>query len=394
MKLILVHFFLWSFVFVIKSYSEDNKTLQFNLNPSPKINFGKDLSFKAIGFLQTDAVFHLKDNADHPNGTHIRRARVGFLGKVKNKLTYKFLYDFGHNNPELQDAYISYHLDPKHSISFGQFKEAIGLEWQSASPNWMFMELPVTTALTPRRSIGLSLSSLYKRWSFDLSLHGENTNKQRSDDEGFSLNFHGIYTYHEKNDRLFHLGMSCSYRKPEASTNSFTYKIKTDSSTNTTASLSSGVINNTDYAKLICFEKLFLFKNYKIQGEYSNIKIERDNSLGEESFQAYYIQASKILTKEKYSFSRNKHQFNTIKTKSVFDGGRGAWELAVRYGLLDLNSQAITQGQLKKHMFAVNWYGNISLKVSLNYTYATTENSSNIANENEHIIGFRTNFKI
>lgn len=90
-------------------YSE-NKTkddsLKLSLNPSLSIANKDQFSLKLIGFMQLDSVLHIDDVVDHPNGTSIRRARVGFAGDVKKVFSYKFLYDFGNDNPELQDALV------------------------------------------------------------------------------------------------------------------------------------------------------------------------------------------------------------------------------------------------------------------------------------------------
>lgn len=364
-----------------------------SLKPTPKFK-SKDGSFEAkvIGFAQADAVFQNDDATDHPDSTTIKRARVGLAGKFLNDWGYKFLYDFGNNNnDQLQDMFITYNGLEDTQLIVGQYKEPIGLEWQSPSKYWQFMELPLTTALTPRRSVGAGFNTQIEDFRLNLGVFGENANKTRSDDEGYSFDGHFVYTpVHEKGEHI-HVGASASYRVPDSASDAVTYSAKHETSSATANSLTTGAIAGVDSIMLGGLEALGIFGPFSAQAEYSTVDLDRDsaNSL---SFDSYYLQAAYMLTGESKKFNRKKHMFTKVKPTdpfSVNDGGIGAWEVAARYENLDLNDSTATFGEMDRYTLGLNWHPNMYTRFMLNYAMIDTDDNASIADDNSSVIGLR-----
>jgi phosphate-selective porin OprO/OprP len=87
-----------------------------------------------------------------------------------------------------------------------------------------------------------------------------------------------------------------------------------------------------------------------------------------------YVAALYFLTGEHQDYVRQEGVFGRVVPRSNFrwkkgDGcrGCGAWQLAVRFGYLDLNDRAIQGGMVYDWTAGLNWYLNPNMKVQLNY---------------------------
>jgi phosphate-selective porin OprO/OprP len=55
--------------------------------------------------------------------------------------------------------------------------------------------------------------------------------------------------------------------------------------------------------------------------------------------------------------------------RSVFDGGPGAWELALRYSDIDLNQGTLTGGKFKRITPMMSWYLSENIRFEVAYGY-------------------------
>jgi len=372
--------------------NSSNSDVIVSLSPGPKFKTkdGKT-SAKVIGFMQADAVFHQDDIADHPDGTSIRRARLGLAGKFAGDWGYKYLHDFGNNKQELQDAFITYKASKNLGFKVGQFKEFIGLEFQTGSPNWSFMELPVTDALTPRRSIGAALLAQHDNLRVNLGVFGMNATKKIADDEGYSSDLNVSYQIMHDKKRHLHVGATASYRVPDSAGDNISYKVKADTSTQSLNSLSTGSISGVDNNILYGLQALGIYGPLLVQGEYLMSDVNRENGLQDVNFNAHYIQAAYVLTGESRKFNFNKYKKSGIKPNNpLTDGGAGAWEVAARYEGLDLTDGGVTGGELDKYTLGLNWYPNDYLRLQANYSIVDTDENSVTANDDPQIFALRS----
>ncbi|MEM8986167.1 MAG: porin [Pseudomonadota bacterium] len=357
------------------------------LYPTPKFKSESgDFEAKFVGFMQADGTWFIDDVTDNPDGTTIRRARVGLAGRFMKDFGYKFLYDFGNNhNPALQDAFIAYKASPKTSFIVGQYKEPIGLEWQSPSKYWTFAELPAVTALTPRRSIGVGVIHKTDKFRVAVSAFGENSNKVRSDDEGYSFTGHAVFNPVHDKKRHMHVGASVSHRSPDAGSNAVSFKAKAETSASTGAIVNTGSISDVDNILLYGAEALGIFGPVMFQGEWTTADVSRDVS-PDATFDSYYAQASWMMTGEMRTFNPKRHMFKRVSPARPFDPKNGDWgavEVAVRYDSLNLNDGPFTGGEMNKVTTALNWHPNALLRWSLNHQFVETD--ENAVNPNEEV---------
>ncbi|MEN9680882.1 MAG: hypothetical protein RLZZ627_775 [Pseudomonadota bacterium] len=97
---------------------------------------------------------------------------------------------------------------------------------------------------------------------------------------------------------------------------------------------------------------------FHMSSEYMMTKI---NGVGYDSndlLQGYYVEGGYFITGETRPYDEKKGTWNRVIPKSNFlnNGGWGAWEVAARYDLLDMNTKNINGGAMDIFTLGVNWY--------------------------------------
>jgi phosphate-selective porin OprO/OprP len=137
------------------------------------------------------------------------------------------------------------------------------------------------------------------------------------------------------------------------------------------------------------------WKNFYAQGEYYRYKIDRIGLAPEADFDAWYVQASYIVTGEAKPYDMKSATYNSPKPSAPFGfGSIEAVELAVRYSAADLDHNAsraacagtvaggsatlnpgaatdcVRGGEQDIVTLGVNWYPNRNVRFMLNYMLA------------------------
>ena len=95
-------------------------------------------------------------------------------------------------------------------------------------------------------------------------------------------------------------------------------------------------------------------------------------------FQGGYVEASWTLTGEQRSYNAGNAAYNGVVPANPFSfygGGWGAWEIAARYSVMDLNDDlgvatGIAGGKQTVYTVGLNWYVNRNVRFMLNYLHA------------------------
>ena len=91
------------------------------------------------------------------------------------------------------------------------------------------------------------------------------------------------------------------------------------------------------------------------------------------NFWGGYVYCSYFFTGEHRLYDLKKGVFGKVSPRNDFrfcGTGLGAWELALRYSYLDLNSGKIQGGKESNLTAGLNWYMNENLRISFNYIHA------------------------
>ncbi|HEY5410001.1 MAG TPA: porin [Caulobacteraceae bacterium] len=134
------------------------------------------------------------------------------------------------------------------------------------------------------------------------------------------------------------------------------------------------------------------WKSLYLAGEWTHFDVDRTSagSPFNPSFSGWYVQGSWTLTGERRVWSSSAGGFRGIRPRNNFDpanGAWGAWELAARYSVLDLNDDAglagvatplggIRGGEQKVTSVGINWYPNPVFKFLLDFQNADVDRLS------------------
>jgi phosphate-selective porin OprO/OprP len=96
--------------------------------------------------------------------------------------------------------------------------------------------------------------------------------------------------------------------------------------------------------------------------------------LGDLTFGGYHVTGSWILTREMRAYNRHNGTFGPVPvSRSVFQGGKGAWEVTARYSSIDLDDRAVEGGQMGIFSLGLNWWLTPTFGTNFNYRHVVLD---------------------
>lgn len=151
-----------------------------------------------------------------------------------------------------------------------------------------------------------------------------------------------------------------------------------------TSLLSTGGITSVSGAQVYSAEAAAGYGPLFFQGEYFWYNINRDFGLSSLKFDGGYVEASWTLTGEQRKYIPSTGAYGSIVPSNPFSlssGGIGAWEIAGRYSVVDLNDQigqatGTAGGRQTIYTVGLNWYVNRNIRFMVNYLHGTVDKQS------------------
>jgi phosphate-selective porin OprO and OprP len=346
---------------------------------------------------ETDAARDLSD------GAFFRRARIGVEGVINRAFSFKFVTEFGGSGTEgparINDAWIAYTGVVPFTVQFGAFSPASNLEDSTAPDDLLFMERSSSAELS--RSMGgadgrtgLAVRYVGTRASGSLALTGRTVNDAEVPDSQSALvgRFAGLVATGP--DFNVHLGANGTYvtrpadqgQSATGSRYAIRFRDRPEVRVDSTRLIDTGSID-ADHAYAAGVEFAGNWRNWLLQGENFWYGIERRSStLSNPSFSGYYLQGSWVLTGESHRYNPTTGSYQEPLPFVPFDGqgGRGAWELALRYSRIDLNHDAGVAGLVAPAdgvrgglqaitAIGINWYPNANIRFLLDYQHVNVD---------------------
>jgi phosphate-selective porin OprO and OprP len=274
----------------------------------------------------------------------VRRARLGFNGKVFNDINFELVGDFG-SSAKLDVGWINYRLaGSKAQVRVGQFKMPFSLQQLMSSNNITFQERAMMDALVPAKEPGIMLhGSPTAGMTYAIAAsNGAGQNATESDAREDDKDFMGRLTFNipemiGNKDIIGHLGIAyTTTTQPGSATVSTTGGVRTSGRGATFFTGSApGATNPYDRTRL-GLEAAFATGPFKIQAEWMNAEYDVPDSLTRE-LDTYYIYGAWAITGESFAKTYRNGVFGGIKPARPYgqDGGAGAWVLGVRYDKFD-----------------------------------------------------------
>ncbi|GMR22183.1 MAG: hypothetical protein BMS9Abin37_0515 [Acidobacteriota bacterium] len=334
-------------------------------------------SFKFGGRIMNDWAFPGSDS-DLENvigaikgGSEFRRARLYLSGTVYQRVEFKAQYDFSSVVTGFKDVYVGIKKVPYvGTLRIGHVKEPLGLEMLTSSKYITFMERSLASIFYPERNTGfLVFNNAFDQrltWSAGAFLNaGAQGNARATEDFNYTARLTGLPFYSEGGRKLLHLGIGASSRA--ATTLRFKERPEVHI---IQALLDTGPIE-VNAMNVVDIEAAVVAGPFSVQSEYVTSYVDAPEE-GKLTYRGFYAHASFFLTGESRAYKTSSAAFDRVKPRRNFgpEGGPGAWEVAVRYSLVDFNDGTFHGGQMDSVNLGLNWHLNPISRVMFNYVFA------------------------
>ncbi|HEX3674922.1 MAG TPA: porin [Rhizomicrobium sp.] len=371
------------------------------------------LAIRALG--QFDAAYYMQsghaaalpaaNGPDLSSGANFRRAQLGIQGKLFGDWSYLFNTEFGGSSGtetggRVQSLYVQYDGLGPLAFRIGAYPPAGGLEDNTASADTLFLERAGPSDIV-RNAVGGdgrdAASAIYAGDRFYASLSytgGKVGDGAVFDEQEAVLGRVADSIWSDADSRLVLSATGADmFRGPDSAAGpnaprSLTLAVAPELTVDSTGTklVSTGAVD-TDNARFWGAEAGAQWRSLYAQAGYFayeiNQRVAAPPQKPDLNFDGWYAQASWILTGEQRGYSTANAAFTSPRPSVPFSldgGGWGAWELAGRYSVVDLNDHAgtfalatpfggIRGGEQKIWTAGVNWYPNAVLRFALDYQW-------------------------
>jgi phosphate-selective porin OprO/OprP len=380
--------------------------------------------------------YHPNSGATNPqkldDGTNLRRARIGLIGKFFGDWNYALIYDFGGSSDGfggtgstgatpasggtavgflpggggagVENAYLSYTgFNPfggKLAVEGGIMDLYYTLDESTSSNNIAFMERASSGIIAQNIAAGDFRSAVGARWFTDRFWAGAYATGPTTGaiHSASSLNPNGTTEQTgavarvagqvvSGNNYSFHLGGEAEWliRAPHdeiTGAQTLTSSDRPELRIDPTSLISTGALAGVSGAQVYSVEAAGRYGPLYMQGEYFWYNVDRHNNpipLTSVKFDGGYAQASYVLTGESRKYNPDSASYGGITPLNPFSptaGGWGAWEIAGRVSTMNLNDQLATAngvagGRQTIYTAALNWYVNGNVRFMFDYLHGT-----------------------
>lgn len=348
-----------------------------------------NFKMKLRGRLIADWASSYDNGGKAVDATEFRAARMGVEGTLMKDIKYKFEADFTGNQTEIIEANIVWALKPV-SVVIGQFKTPNSLEEQTSGRFVTFLERGgFTDAFDLNRQIGIAADYAEGDITFKAGLFQGNANGGAGTVQGRT--YAGRITYTPKFDRGFiHVGASAFYRENDDGDLTNRYRQRAHSH------LANRYVDTSSFdAQSDTFfgvELAGVMGRFSAQTEWGWMKSTAPEGSMDAKFSGGYVDVSYFLTKHCRGYKGG--AFDRVQVKDpVYSGGKGAWQIAARYDVIDLSDEdaMVIGGKQTSYIVGLNWYLNKYSRVVANYAKSDIDGG---ANDGESIDTFGLRFQV
>ena len=328
-------------------------------------------------------------NLDAFDGGEIRGLRFGLVGTL-NMFDKPWVYtifgatnafDKGFNEEGLDDfSWFDWRVDvpfvANSVLSIGKQKEPIsGERVQSMLYNHMQERSAVADAMLPSRNVGIvwnGAGSLpYSTWAVGVFNDWFDADQDFDDS---ATQYIGRATWAplrtDDDSSLLHVGLGYRYSNAKEG-----FRFRTEPEFNqapvfvdTGLDAPTGVLpanNLQTWNAEISWRRGPLW----LASEYTRTAVDNPN-LANPDFDGYWIGASWVLTGEMRPYNKKSGAFGGVPiARTVYQGGKGAWELRGRWSSIDLSDGLVEGGEMDIASLGVSWWLTPFFSVGMDYRY-------------------------
>ncbi len=337
-----------------------------------------NFQFRFHGLVQTDARFYLGDQrAPNTNGFLIRRARPILDATLYRDFDLYIAPDFGGGAAVLQDAYLNFHPVPQARLRIGKFKEPFGLERLQSDVNNRFIEVGLPSALVPNRDVGASIYGDVRDGIFSYAVgvfngvpDGGSVDADTNDGKDLAARI--FAQPFKSSDSEWAKGLGLGVAVTDGSQSGALPSYRSFGQATFFSYLSSAT---ADGERLRLSPQVYYYNGpFGFLSEYvlSSQEVRKGTVIEKFTHGAWQVAGSYLITGDKAGYKG----VSPLKPFDPKNGNWGAWELAARYGELDVDDAAFTRGYVNpttsatkaaEWIVGVNWYLNRAVRFTANY---------------------------
>ncbi|MFL6416930.1 MAG: OprO/OprP family phosphate-selective porin [Bryobacteraceae bacterium] len=357
------------------------------------------------------------------DGVNARRARLGVIGKFMGDWNYALIYDFGGSSDGfagtgsaggttvgflpggrlsgIENAYLSYTglqpFDGKLAIEGGYMNLPYTLDQAMSSNDILFMERSSAQVIAADIAAGDNRSTVGARWYNDRfwagayatgptsgAIHSGSSTNPNGTTEQFGAVGRAAGQVINGPDYSLHIGADAEFLIAPAhnqitGAQTLTLRDRPELRLDPTEIVSTGALAGVSGAQVYSVEAAGTYGPLFFQGEYYWYNVDRGALPGLPSlkFDGGYAQASLVLTGETHTYNSATAAYNGVVPANPFSlssGAWGAWEIAGRISMIDLNDQLATVngvagGKQTIYTAGLNWYVTRNVRFMFNYLH-------------------------
>ena len=358
----------------------------------------KSFRLSVRGYVQTQGRFFTGGDTviQEQNEFFMRRVRPIVEGTVAQFVDFKIMPDFGLGTTVLQDAYLNAHYWELAQLQVGKFKEPFGIERLQSGATLTFIERGVPNTIVPNRDVGAQLWGkwrqglvTYQLSAFDGVNDGGSTDGDNNDGKDFVGRVFAQPFQDTVLEPLQGLGFGVAWSAGKANGSPATLKTVGQQPFFQYGSN----VQQSGQRYRVSPQLYWGWGPFGLLGEWvqssTPLRIKRsagnapdiraDNS-------AWQLQMSYVLTGENASYYG-------VVPRTSFVPGQGTWgafEVAARYGELDVDSDVFQHGYAslsdsarseRSYGLDLNWYLNRFLKWQLEFDQTFFERGAKNGND-------------
>ena len=329
------------------------------------------------------------DGQDPEDRVGFRLVRLELKGDAPAEMFWRFQIDFAKaENSEFKDVYIGWGGFPANQkIVVGHQKRPIGLDhWNSSRFN-VFIERPfvVEAHNEDARRLGIGVwgendsQSLFWQYGVYQNENIVDDGQAIGDDLQVSVNGRLGGSIYDDDENWFHWALIGQIAFPDGNagpgaTNSNEGRFRTRPEARSDSRwLNTGRITGETHADTIGAELMYNRGPLNLTSEAMFTHVNRSQSAGPEAdFYGYYVQASYFLTGDHMNYKRSVGSLDRPSIMENFDPfsncnpSCGAWQVAVRYSMLDLTDGDIQGGVGRSVTYGLNWWFSPYARIQFN----------------------------
>ena len=293
----------------------------------------------------------------------LRRSWVDVAGTYGSRIIYKFQVDVGGNsegdgsrNRYLRDWYIGITAPGTlRGIRFGVFREPITMSDNTSSLNLTFMERALPLVFAPNHNAGIMFNGETQEedvtWRFGVFRYIGHGSRERWNLSGRVT---AVPWATDEDRKLLHVGASYSHQ--------FRDKFKLRYQRRPETYLGDQFVDtgrfDADGVDLLGVEAAGKYASLAFQSEVVLSRANRSSG-SHVLFWGGYAEVSYFLTGEERPYIRSKGVFGRVRLKNRFSWEHrtwGAWQVAMRLSIVDLDDADIRGGTLNNITVGLNWH--------------------------------------